>query len=62
ARTSKDAWRGAAHGYGARVGSAVYLRWLASNDYPLAAVEEIITGTTDSETVYSEYLSDAGKQ
>ncbi|ETZ38105.1 ParB/RepB/Spo0J family partition protein [Mycobacterium intracellulare] len=60
--TPKDAWRGAAHGYGPRVGSAGYLRWLAANDYPLAAVEEIITGTTDAETVYSEYLSDAGKQ
>ncbi|OBF24099.1 nuclease [Mycobacterium kubicae] len=60
--TPKDAWRRPAHGYGPRVGSADYLRWLASNDYPLAAVEEIITGTTDAETVYSEYLSDAGKQ
>lgn len=60
--TPKDAWRRAAYGYGPHVGSADYLRWLASNDYPLAAVEEIITGTTDSETVYGEYLSDAGKQ
>lgn len=60
--TPKDAWRGAAHGYGPRVGSAGYLRWLAANDYPLAAVEEIITGTTDAEAVYDQYLSDAGKQ
>lgn len=61
-RTLKDAWRQTAPGYGHRVGSADYLRWLAANDYPLAAVEEIITGTTDSETVYDQYLSDAGKQ
>lgn len=58
--TRKDAWRAAAPGYGQRVGSGDYLRWLAANDYPLAAVEEIITGTTDAETVYDQYLSDAG--
>ena len=36
-------------------GSAEYLTWLHANDYPLSAVEEIITGTKDSDGVYSEY-------
>jgi ParB family transcriptional regulator, chromosome partitioning protein len=44
ARTPKDAWRSATPSWGHHVGSADYLRWLAANDYPLAAVEEVITG------------------
>lgn len=60
--TPKDAWRGTTPCTAHRVGSADYLRWLAANDYPLAAVEEIIAGTTDAETVYDQYLSGAGKQ
>ena len=60
ARTPKDAWRNAptnhwSHG----VNSADYLRWLADNGYPLAAVEEIVTGAKTSEEVYSQYLADA---
>ena len=31
------------------------MTWLHANDYPLSAVEEIITGTKDSDGVYSEY-------
>jgi hypothetical protein len=41
------------------VSSADYLRWLADNGYPLATVEEIVTGAKDAEGVYSQYLDDA---
>lgn len=44
------------------MGSAEYLRFLASNDYPLSPVEEILTGAKESEEVYSQYLADAAKQ
>jgi hypothetical protein len=33
------------------------LTWLHANDYPLSAVEEIITGTKDSDGMYLEYRS-----
>lgn len=36
-----------ASGWTHYVGSADYLRWLASNGYPLSPVEEIITGEKD---------------
>jgi ParB family chromosome partitioning protein len=45
ARTPKDAWRSAAGGgWSPAVRPADYLTFLASNDYPLSAVEEVITG------------------
>jgi ParB family transcriptional regulator, chromosome partitioning protein len=37
------------------VSSADYLRFLEANGYPLAAVEEVITGDRTSEGVYAEY-------
>jgi ParB family transcriptional regulator, chromosome partitioning protein len=63
ARTPKDAWRNATPSWTHHVGSADYLGWLRDNaDYPLAPVEEIITGAKDSEGVYNQYLADATKQ
>jgi ParB family transcriptional regulator, chromosome partitioning protein len=44
------------------VGSAEYLRWLEAQDYPLSAVEEVITGAKDAESAYTRYLADAVKQ
>jgi ParB family transcriptional regulator, chromosome partitioning protein len=62
-RTPKDAWRNAAPSWSHHVGPADYLGWLRDHaDYPLSAVEEIITGTMDSEGVYNQYLADATKQ
>jgi ParB family chromosome partitioning protein len=60
ARTPKDAWRNATTSHWSNaVSSADYLRWLADNGYPLATVEEIVTGAKDAEGVYSQYLDDA---
>jgi hypothetical protein len=39
-----------------------YLRWLADNGYPLAAVEEVVTAAKTSDEVYDEYLAQAGKK
>jgi hypothetical protein len=51
-RTPKDAWRNATPSWSHHVGPADYLGWLRDHaDYPLSAVEEIITGTKDSEEV-----------
>jgi ParB family transcriptional regulator, chromosome partitioning protein len=61
-RTPKDAWRNATPRWAQHVGSADYLTWLHANDYPLSAVEEIITGTKDSEEVYNQHLADAATQ
>jgi len=44
------------------VGSAEYLRWLEAQDYPLSAVEEVIPGATDADSVYTLYLADAVKE
>ena len=61
-RTPKDAWRNATPSWAHHVGAADYLGWLRDHaDYPLSAVEEIITGTTESEEVYNQYLADAAK-
>ena len=57
-RTPKDAWRNATPTWSHHVGPADYLGWLRDHaDYPLSAVEEIITGTRNSEGVFSEYCS-----
>jgi len=61
-RTPKDAWRNATPNWTHHVGSADYLNWLHANDYPLSPVEEIITGTKDSEDVYNQHLAEAAKQ
>ncbi|WP_040624057.1 ParB/RepB/Spo0J family partition protein [Mycobacterium parascrofulaceum] len=61
ARTPKDAWRSSRPSWNHHVGSAEYLRWLADNDYPLAAVEEIITATKTTDEVYEQYLAEAVK-
>jgi ParB family transcriptional regulator, chromosome partitioning protein len=58
ARTPKDAWRNATPSWSHHVGAADYLGWLRDHaDYALSAVEEIITGTTESEGVYQDYCS-----
>ena len=62
ARTPKDAWRNATPSWSHYVGSAQLLDWLAANDYPLAPVEEIITGANSPDDVYNQYLADAGKE
>jgi ParB family chromosome partitioning protein len=61
-RTPKDAWRNATPSWSHHGSSADYLRWLAANDYPLAAVEEVITEAKDAESVYAQYLADAVKE
>ena len=43
------------------VSSGDYLDWLSANDYPLAAVEEVITAAKTAEEVYTQYLADAVK-
>jgi ParB family transcriptional regulator, chromosome partitioning protein len=62
ARTPKDAWRNSTPSWSHHVGSAEYLRWLEAQDYPLSAVEEVITGAKDAESAYTRYLADAVKQ
>jgi ParB family chromosome partitioning protein len=61
-RTPKDAWRNATPSWAHHVGSAEYLNWLHANDYPLSSLEEIVTGTKDSEEVYNQHLADAATQ
>jgi ParB family transcriptional regulator, chromosome partitioning protein len=56
-RTPKDAWRNATPSWSHHVTSGDYLRWLADNDYPLAAVEEVVTGPKNAEEVYQEFSS-----
>ena len=51
ARTPKDAWRNTTPSWSHHVGSAEYLRWLEAQDYPLSAVEEVITGAKDADSV-----------
>ena len=63
ARTPKDAWRNTSTpSWSHHVGSAEYLRWLEAQDYPLSAVEEVITGAKDADSVYTRYLADAVKE
>ena len=62
ARTPKDARRNSTPSWSHHVGSAEYLRWLEAQDYPLSAVEEVITGAKDAESAYTRYLADAVKQ
>jgi ParB family chromosome partitioning protein len=62
AHTPKDAWRNATTSqWSHALSSADYLRWLADNGYPLAAVEEIVTGDKTSDGVYSQYLDDVSE-
>ena len=71
ARCGKDAWRHPAPirepgddriYYGHQATSSDLLRFLAANGYTLSAVEEVVTGTRDSEEVYDEYLAETGKE
>ena len=63
ARTPKDAWRNTSTpSWSHHVGSAEYLRWLEAQDYPLSAVEEVITGGKYADSVYTQYLADAVKE
>ena len=59
ARLPKDAWRHGAGWLSSGVKPGEYLKFLADNGYPLAPVEEVITGdrgkTADS--VYDELVS-----
>ena len=66
ARCGKDAWRNPAPVrepgddriyYGHQVTSGDLLRFLAANGYTLSAVEEVVTGTRDSEEVFLEICS-----
>lgn len=61
-RTPKDVWRGSTGYWGRHVGSAEYLRWLADNDYQLAAVEEVVTKAKSADEVYDDYLAEAAQQ
>ena len=61
-RTPKDAWRTSTPSWNHHVGSDHYLGWLADNDYPLAAIEEVITKAKTADEVYEKYLADAGKE
>jgi ParB family chromosome partitioning protein len=60
-RTPKDAWRNATPGWDPYVGSAEYLHWLAGNDYPLAAIEEVINGAKNADYVYDQYLAEVAE-
>ena len=62
ARTPKDAWRDTTDGWGHYVGSGDLLRFLADNGYPLAAVEEVVSGGRTSDAVYAESLRDGQDQ
>ncbi|KPN48320.1 ParB/RepB/Spo0J family partition protein [Mycobacterium intracellulare] len=60
ARTPKDAWRTATPTWGHHVSSRDYLSWLAENTgYPLACIEEAITGAKTSDEVYDQHLAEA---
>jgi ParB family transcriptional regulator, chromosome partitioning protein len=60
-RTPKDAWRTRTPSWSHHASSTDYLCWLAANDYPLAAVEEVITGAKTADEVYDKYLAEAGR-
>ena len=57
-RIPKDAWRNATPRWRHHASSADHLRWPAANDYPMAAVEEVITEAKDAESVYAQYLAE----
>jgi ParB family chromosome partitioning protein len=61
-RTPKDCWRGSGHYWSRHIGSGEYLRWLADNDYQLAAVEEIVTKAKSADEVYDDYLAESAEQ
>lgn len=61
-RTPKGAWRNRTPSWTPHVGSAEYLNWLQDNEYPLAAVEEVITGAKSADEVYDQYLAEAVKE
>ncbi|MGA9676124.1 MAG: hypothetical protein WBR28_13040 [Mycobacterium sp.] len=47
--------------HGRSVTSGDMLRFLAANGYALSAIEQVITGEKDAESVYTQYLADAVK-
>ena len=54
-RTPKDAWRAAKATWVPAPGAAEYLRFLAANGYPLSAIEQVVTGERDADSVYAEF-------
>ena len=57
ARTPKDAWRNGTGWLSSGVKPGEYLKFLADNGYPLAPVEEVITGDKTADSVYDEHVS-----
>ncbi|KUI34195.1 ParB N-terminal domain-containing protein [Mycobacterium sp. GA-2829] len=53
-RTPKDAWRHAHSGYAPTPGAAEYLRFLAGHGYPLAPIEQVVTGERTADDVYRD--------
>ena len=53
-RTAKDAWRRANATWTPKPGPAEYLRFLATNGYPLSAVEQVVTGERVADDVYAD--------
>ena len=53
-RTAKDAWRRANATWTPKPGPTEYLRFLATNGYPLSAVEQVVTGERVADDVYAD--------
>jgi ParB family transcriptional regulator, chromosome partitioning protein len=60
--TPKDAWRHGAGWLSSAVKPAEYLKFLADNGYPLAPVEEVITGDKTADSVYDQHVSADAKE
>lgn len=53
-RTPKDAWRHTGSRFTPAPGAADYLRLLTAHGYPLAPIEQVVTGERTADDVYSE--------
>ena len=58
-RTPKDAWRAVKAAWVPAPGAAEYLRFLAANGYSLSAIDQVVTGDRDAESVYQELINAA---
>jgi ParB family transcriptional regulator, chromosome partitioning protein len=56
-RTPKDAWRNPGSGWLNLIKGSEYLQFLAAQGYTLSPVEDVVTGSRDSEGVYQEFCS-----
>jgi ParB family transcriptional regulator, chromosome partitioning protein len=58
-----DTWRSATGGgYVSSLKPGDYLKFLAANGYPLAPLEEVITGQRKPDSIYDQQAAAGGKE